>query len=59
VPILLQILSGAKNAQDLVPAGSIYGLTRGESVELIIPAGVVGGPVSPRPIMSVLYVTSR
>ncbi|KAI0303035.1 laccase [Russula brevipes] len=44
VPILLQILSGAKSAQDLVPAGSIYGLTRGESVELVIPAGVVGGP---------------
>lgn len=47
VPILLQILSGAKRVQDLVPAGSIYGLNRGEVVELTIPAGVVGGPVSP------------
>jgi iron transport multicopper oxidase len=47
VPILLQILSGAQRVQDLVPAGSIYGLNRGEVVELTIPAGVVGGPVSP------------
>lgn len=47
VPILLQILSGAKRVQDLVPSGSIYGLNRSEVVELTIPAGVVGGPVSP------------
>lgn len=46
VPILLQILSGAQTAQDLVPAGSIYTLARGESVELTIPAGVRGGLVS-------------
>ena len=26
VPVLLQILSGMKNASDLVPAGSIYEL---------------------------------
>jgi iron transport multicopper oxidase len=48
VPILLQILSGAKRVEDLVPAGSIYGLNRGDVVELTIPAGaLVGGPVSP------------
>jgi iron transport multicopper oxidase len=47
VPVLLQILSGAKKVQDLVPSGSIYGLKRGEVVQLTIPAGVVGGPVSP------------
>jgi iron transport multicopper oxidase len=52
VPILLQILSGAKTAQDLVPAGSIYGLNRSEVVELTIPAGVLGGPVSSCPIMA-------
>jgi hypothetical protein len=52
VPILLQILSGAKKAQDLVPAGSIYGLNRGDVVELTIPAGAAGGPVSRSPIMS-------
>jgi len=44
VPILLQILSGAKSAQDLVPAGSIYGLNRNDVVEIVIPAGADGGP---------------
>jgi iron transport multicopper oxidase len=47
VPILLQILSGVKTVQELVPSGSIYGLKRDEVVQLTIPAGVVGGPVSP------------
>jgi iron transport multicopper oxidase len=46
VPVLLQILSGAKNASDLVPAGSIYGLRPNNSVELTIPGGATGGPVS-------------
>lgn len=48
VPVLLQILSGAKNASDLVPAGSIYGLKPNNSVELTIPGGAIGGPVSIR-----------
>lgn len=52
VPILLQILSGAQKAQDLVPSGSIYGLNRGDVVELTIPGGAAGGPVSLNPIMS-------
>ena len=46
VPILLQILSGVQKAQDLVPSGSIYGLNHGEVVELVVPAGSAGGPVS-------------
>jgi hypothetical protein len=46
VPVLLQILSGAKKASDLLPAGSVYGLDPNKSVELTIPAGVIGGPVS-------------
>jgi iron transport multicopper oxidase len=46
IPVLLQILSGAKNASDLVPAGSIYGLGPNKSVELTMPAGALGGPVS-------------
>ena len=45
VPVLLQILSGARNASQLVPAGSIYGLDLNKSVELTIPAGAIGGPV--------------
>ncbi|KAN0136672.1 laccase [Lactarius tabidus] len=44
VPVLLQILSGTKNASELVPAGSIYGLQRNKSVELTIPAVAVGAP---------------
>ncbi|KAH9074384.1 laccase [Lactarius deliciosus] len=44
VPVLLQILSGAKNASQLLPAGSIYGLAPNKSVELTIPGGAVGGP---------------
>jgi iron transport multicopper oxidase len=44
VPVLLQILSGAKKASDLLPAGSIYGLGPNKSVELTIPGGAIGGP---------------
>ncbi|KAI9450838.1 laccase [Lactarius psammicola] len=44
VPVLLQILSGTKNASDLLPAGSIYGLEANKSVELTIPGGAIGGP---------------
>ncbi|KAH9953170.1 laccase [Russula dissimulans] len=44
VPVLLQILSGAKNASDLLPAGSIYPLQPNKSVELTIPGGALGGP---------------
>ena len=46
VPILLQLLSGARNAQDILPAGSIYTLPPNKVIEVSIPAGVVGGPVS-------------
>jgi hypothetical protein len=45
VPVLLQILSGAKNASDLLPSASIYGLEANKSVELTIPALAIGGPV--------------
>lgn len=45
VPVLLQILSGTLNAQDLLPAGSVYSLPPNKVVELSIPAGVAGGPV--------------
>ncbi|KAH8986075.1 laccase 2 precursor [Lactarius hatsudake] len=44
VPVLLQILSGAQNASDLLPAGSIYGLESNKSVEITIPGGATGGP---------------
>lgn len=44
IPILLQLLSGARNAQDILPAGSIYTLPPNKVIEVSIPAGVVGGP---------------
>ncbi|KAA1466931.1 laccase 1 [Dentipellis sp. KUC8613] len=44
VPVLLQILSGAKTAQELLPMGSVYGLAPNKTVELNIPGGAVGGP---------------
>ena len=48
IPVLLQILSGAQSASDLLPAGSIYGLAPNQSVEISIPGGAIGGPVSIR-----------
>jgi iron transport multicopper oxidase len=46
VPVLLQILSGASAAQDLLPASSIYELPLDSVIELSIPGGSVGSPVS-------------
>ncbi|KAI9428413.1 laccase [Lactarius indigo] len=43
VPILLQILNGVPASQ-LLPNGSIYPVEKDKSVEVSIPAGVVGGP---------------
>jgi hypothetical protein len=47
VPVLLQILNGA-NASELLPEGSIYPLEANKSVEISIPGGAPGGPVSVR-----------
>ena len=46
VPVLLQILSGAKTAQELLPSGSIFVLPPNKSVEVTIPGGSAGFPVS-------------
>lgn len=45
-PVLLQILSGTHAAQDLLPPGSVITLPPNKTVEISIPAGVIGGPVS-------------
>lgn len=45
-PVLLQILSGTKQATDLLPPGSVYVLPRNAVVELTIPGGSGGSPVS-------------
>ena len=48
VPALLQILSGAKAAQDLLPVGSYYPLPPNKVIEINIPGlpFALGGPVS-------------
>jgi iron transport multicopper oxidase len=46
VPVLLQILSGAKTAQELLPTGSVYLLPPNKSIEVSIPGGAPGFPVS-------------
>ncbi|KAJ7438290.1 Cupredoxin [Mycena galericulata] len=44
VPVLLQILSGAHTAQELLPKGSVYALPPNKSVEVSIPGGSIGAP---------------
>ncbi|KAG5646508.1 hypothetical protein DXG03_003275 [Asterophora parasitica] len=44
VPVLLQILSGAKTPQQLMPTGSIFTLPRNKVIEITIPGGSPGGP---------------
>ena len=46
VPVLLQILSGAKTAQQLLPTGSVYVLPKNKSIEVSLPGGSAGSPVS-------------
>ncbi|THH32865.1 hypothetical protein EUX98_g1350 [Antrodiella citrinella] len=43
VPVLLQILSGAQTAQDLLPNGSVISLPANSVIEIAMPGGVVGG----------------
>nr|ARD69909.1 laccase [Cyathus bulleri] len=44
VPVLLQILSGAQDARDLLPRGAVFTLPRNKVIEVTIPGGVIGGP---------------
>ena len=53
VPVLLQILNGVP-ASDLLPKGSIYPLEGQKSVEISLPAGALGGPVSCTSICGVI-----
>lgn len=56
MPVLLQILSGARDASQLLPNGSVYVLPPNKVIEISIPAtdtstnGAVGGPVSKTPL---------
>lgn len=44
-PVLLQVLSGAQAAQDLLPSGSVYTLPPNKVIEISIPGGAPGAPV--------------
>jgi iron transport multicopper oxidase len=44
VPVLLQILSGATSASDLLPAGSIFTLPPNKVIQVSIPGGSPGSP---------------
>ena len=46
IPVLLQILSGAQTAQSLLPAGDVYPLPLNKVIEISIPGGSIGSPVS-------------
>ncbi|KAJ7148456.1 laccase [Mycena crocata] len=43
-PVLLQILSGAQAAQDLLPSGTVYTLPPNKVIEISIPGGAPGAP---------------
>ncbi|KAJ7641894.1 laccase 1 [Roridomyces roridus] len=43
-PVLLQILSGAQSATDLLPAGAVYSLPPNKVIEVSIPGGAPGAP---------------
>lgn len=45
VPILLQIMSGAQTAQDLLPSGSLYILPPNKVIEITIPGVPRNSPV--------------
>ncbi|KAJ6453702.1 laccase [Mycena sanguinolenta] len=44
VPVLLQILSGAHTAAELLPAGSVYTLPANSVIEISVPGGTPGAP---------------
>ena len=44
VPVLLQILSGTTDPQDLLPSGDVIELPLGKTIEFTLAAGVIGGP---------------
>jgi hypothetical protein len=46
VPILLQILSGKHTAQELLPKNNLYELEPNKVIEVSIPGGARGAPVS-------------
>ena len=58
-PVLLQILSKAQTAQDLLPSGSVYVLPRNKVIEISLPGGSIGSPVSGSLIFFMLIIVSK
>ena len=46
LPVLLQIISGAKTPQELLPPGDVYVLPPNKVIEISMPGGSPGSPVS-------------
>lgn len=55
VPVLLQILSGAQSAQSMLTEGGVYTLPPNKVIEISMPGGVNGGPVSSLPVGNGLF----
>ena len=49
VPVLLQILSGARTSSELLPNGSVYSLPSNSSIEISFPVTSTNAPGSPHP----------
>ncbi|KAI0352456.1 laccase [Trametes cingulata] len=49
VPVLLQILSGASAAADLLPSGSVFTLPSNSTIELSFPITAANAPGAPHP----------
>ncbi|KAI0637513.1 laccase [Trametes polyzona] len=49
VPVLLQILSGASSASDLLPSGSVFSLPSNSTIELSFPMTATNAPGAPHP----------
>ncbi|KXN80974.1 Laccase [Leucoagaricus sp. SymC.cos] len=44
IPVLLQILSGAHNAHDLLPKGNVFTVERNKVVQVNLPSALIAGP---------------
>ncbi|KAI0955680.1 laccase [Taiwanofungus camphoratus] len=50
IPVLLQILNGSYNAQDLLPPGSLYTLERNKTYQISMPALASADVAGPHPV---------
>lgn len=44
VPVLLQIMSGVRDPNELLPKGGVLGVERNKTVQINFPSGLIGGP---------------